>query len=341
MLTKELIGEIRRIEITTRSLVESLFSGEYHSVFKGRGMEFDQVREYQDGDDVRAIDWNVTARMNRPFVKEFVEERELVVMLLADRSASMEFGTRREPKSRIAAKICSLIAFSAIQNNDNVGLILFSDRVEKYIAPRKGKRHVLRVIRELVYPHAGGSGTDLVPPLEHLNRVQRRRSVVFLVSDFLRNPPEKLLRVTNRRHDVIAIRVADARERGPGGPREAGAARGMRPPGGADLEGLEKGGRLAVARKTGPVGPANAATGGGFAPLGSADFEDLETGETVSLLVDRGFVDGYDAERRESDGRLRALFRRNGVDLVPVGTDGNYIDPLVRFFRERERRLRR
>lgn len=213
MLPRELVRKIRRIEIVTRSLVESLFSGEYHSVFKGRGMEFDQVREYQVGDDVRSIDWNVTARMNRPFVKEFVEERELVVMLAVDVSASSDFGTASHFKSEIAAEICSLLAFSAIKNNDKVGLLLFTDRVEKYITPRKGKRHVLRVIRELLYSRPEGKGTDLNAALEHLNHVLKRRAVIFFVSDFLSGPFSRLLRVTNKRHDVIAVRVTDPRER--------------------------------------------------------------------------------------------------------------------------------
>jgi len=213
MLPKELLRKVRRIEITTRTLVESLFSGEYHSVFKGRGMEFDQVREYQEGDDIRSIDWNVTARMNRPFVKEFVEERELVVMLLVDMSASSDFGTAAHFKSEVAAEICSLLAFSAIKNNDKVGLLLFTDRVEKYVSPRKGKKHVLRVIRELLYFRPEGRRTDLNAALEHLNRVLRRRAVVFVVSDFLDRSFERLLRVTNQRHDVIAVRITDPRER--------------------------------------------------------------------------------------------------------------------------------
>jgi uncharacterized protein (DUF58 family) len=327
MLPKELTGEIRRIEIITRSLVESLFSGEYHSVFKGRGMEFDQVREYQDGDDVRAIDWNVTARMNRPFVKEFVEERELVVMLLVDRSASTDFGTTHRSKAHIAASICSLLAFSAIQNHDKVGLILFSDVVEKFIAPRKGRRHVLRVILELLHGRPERKRTSLAAPLERLNRVQKRRSVVFLVSDFLERPPEELLRVTNRRHDVIAIRVADPREIGP--EKREKEKRGL-----PRLIRSTK--KAAEPENPGPVGERN-----GFTILGSADFEDLETGEPFHARVDRAFVEEFNSRRARSDQELEAFFRANGVDFVPVETDGDYVDPLVRFFRARERRLRR
>ncbi|MBM3321196.1 MAG: DUF58 domain-containing protein [Candidatus Eisenbacteria bacterium] len=327
MLPKELIGEIRRIEITTRSLVESLFSGEYHSVFKGRGMEFDQVREYQDGDDVRAIDWNVTARMNRPFVKEFVEERELVVMLLVDRSASTDFGTAPRSKANIAARISALLAFSAIQNHDKVGLILFSDVVEKFIAPRKGRRHVLRVILELLYGQPEKKKTSLAAPLERLNRVQKRRSVVFLVSDFLERPPEELLRVTNRRHDVIAVRVADPREIGPG--RREKEKRGLPRLARPAEEPIEPTG-------TGPDGERK-----GFTILGSADVEDLETGEIAHFRADRAFVEAYNARRRRSDDELEEFFRANGVDFVSVETQGDYVEPLVRFFRARERRLLR
>lgn len=212
MIPKELFKKVRRIEIVTRSLVENLFSGEYHSTFKGRGMEFDQVREYMEGDDVRAIDWNVTARMNRPFVKEFVEERELVVMLAVDLSASSDFGTARNFKSEIAAEICSLLAFSAIKNNDKVGLLLFTDRVEKYLKPQKGKKHVLRVIRELLFYRPDGKGTDLNTGLDQLNHVLKRRAVIFLVSDFLKRPADRLLRVTNKRHDLVAVRISDRRE---------------------------------------------------------------------------------------------------------------------------------
>ncbi len=213
MLPRELIHKVRRIEIVTRSLVESLFSGEYHSTFKGKGMEFDQVREYQEGDDVRAIDWNVTARMNRPFIKEFTEERELVVLLAVDVSGSGDFGTAQHFKAEVAAEICSLLAFSAIRNNDKVGLLLFTDTVEKYIKPRKGKRHVLRVIRELLYSGPKSRGTDLNAALDHLNHVLKRRAVVFLVSDFITPVScDKLLRVSARRHDLIAVRLYDPRE---------------------------------------------------------------------------------------------------------------------------------
>ncbi|NOZ60822.1 MAG: DUF58 domain-containing protein [Calditrichaeota bacterium] len=212
MIPKEILKKVKRIEIMTRGLVNDVFSGEYHSVFKGRGMEFSEVREYQPGDDIRTIDWNVTARMGHPFVKVFEEERELTVMLLVDVSSSGEFGTFERMKAEIATEICALLAFSAIKNNDKVGLVIFTDRIEKFIPPKKGKSHVLRVIRELLYHKPEGTKTDIAGALEYLNRVTRRRSVVFLVSDFINADYEKALQIANRRHDVVAITVTDPRE---------------------------------------------------------------------------------------------------------------------------------
>ncbi|PKK89194.1 MAG: DUF58 domain-containing protein [Candidatus Wallbacteria bacterium HGW-Wallbacteria-1] len=212
MLTRELIKKIRRIEITTSHLVEDLFSGEYHSIFKGRGMEFAEVREYQRGDDVRTIDWNVTARMNRPFVKQFCEERELTVMLMVDASSSEAFGTHGMAKAELAAEICALLAFSAIKNNDRVGLMFFTDGVEKYIPPKKGKQHVIRVIREVLCFSPRGRGTDIAQALAYLNRVTTRRCVVFLLSDFMSGGYEKDLMAASRRHDITTISLADRRE---------------------------------------------------------------------------------------------------------------------------------
>ncbi|MGW8178388.1 MAG: DUF58 domain-containing protein, partial [bacterium] len=202
----------RKIEISTRGLVNDVFSGQYHSVFKGRGMDFSEVREYQLGDDIRSIDWNVTARTGHPFVKIFQEERELTVMLVVDASASNDFGTAQRMKGEIAVELCALLAFSAIKNNDKVGLIIFTDQVEKYVPPRKGRKHVLRVVRELLYHKPENKGTDIAMALEHLSRVVKRHSVVFLVSDFLAAGYERSLRVANRRHDVVAIRLVDRRE---------------------------------------------------------------------------------------------------------------------------------
>ncbi len=212
MIPREILKEVRRIEISTRGLVNEVFSGEYHSVFKGRGMSFAEVREYQYGDDVRNIDWNVTARTGAPFVKIYEEERELTVMLLVDVSASGNFGTKRRVKAEVGVEICALLAFSAIKNNDKVGLIIFSDHVEKFVPPRKGRRHVLRVLRELLYHEPTGRGTDIREALEFLTHVQRKRAVTFLVSDFRAAGFEKALAVAGRRHDLVAVRLADARE---------------------------------------------------------------------------------------------------------------------------------
>jgi uncharacterized protein (DUF58 family) len=213
MIPREILKQVRRIEIATRGLVNEVFSGEYHSVFKGRGMNFAEVREYQYGDDIRSIDWNVTARTGSPFVKVFEEERELTVMLVVDVSASGDFGTRERLKGEVAVEICALLAFSAIKNNDKVGLIIFSDRIEKFVPPRKGRRHVLRVLRELLYHRPEGRGTDITAALEYLTHVQRKKAVAFLVSDFRDDGFDRALAIAGRRHDLIAVRVGDERER--------------------------------------------------------------------------------------------------------------------------------
>jgi len=212
MLPKEVFQKIRRIQITTNRLVNESLAGEYHSVFKGRGMEFDEVREYQHGDDVRTIDWNVTSRAGHPFVKRFVEERELTVMLLVDASASGLFGSRGKTKSEIAAEISAVIAFSAIKNNDRVGAILFTDFVEKFIPPRRGSTHALRVIREVLFYNPEHRGTRIQAALEHLNLVVHKRSVVFLITDLLDQGFEQSLKAANRRHDVVVIQTVDSRE---------------------------------------------------------------------------------------------------------------------------------
>ena len=212
MIPREILKQVRRIEISTRGLVNEVFSGEYHSVFKGRGMNFAEVREYQYGDDIRSIDWNVTARTGTPFMKIYEEERELTVMLLVDVSASGDFGSRERMKAEVAVEICALLAFSAIKNNDKVGLIVFSDRIEKFVPPRKGRRHVLRVLRELLYHEPEGRGTDITAALEYLTHVQRKRAVTFLVSDFQDEGFDKALAIAGRRHDVIAVRMGDRRE---------------------------------------------------------------------------------------------------------------------------------
>jgi len=212
MIPREILRKVRRIEIRTRKLVNDSLAGGYHSVFKGRGMEFSEVREYQFGDDVRTIDWNVTSRMGHPYIKKYVEERELTVILVVDVSGSNRFGSTAQVKSEVMAEICALLAFSATRNNDRVGLILFTDRVEKFVPPRKGRRHVLRVVREILYHEPEGRGTDIAGALDYLGRLVRRRAVVFLVSDFLAEAYESSLRITNRVHDLVALVVQDPRE---------------------------------------------------------------------------------------------------------------------------------
>ena len=290
MIASEILRKVRRIEITTRGLVNEVFSGEYHSVFQGRGMNFAEVREYQYGDDIRSIDWNVTARTGTPFVKVFEEERELTVMLVVDVSASGNFGTRMRMKGDVAVEICALLAFSAIKNNDKVGLILFSDRIEKFVPPRKGRRHVLRVLRELLYHRPDRSGTDIRMALEYLTRVTRRRAVVFLVSDFLAGGFGRALNIAGRRHDTIAVRVRDRRE--------------------TELP-----------------------------PIGLVEFEDAETGERfVVNTSDRSFQEAFGRDRAAVEKELERTLRHGKVDLIDVRADQPYLRPLMRFFKERERR---
>ncbi len=292
MIPKEILRKVRRIEISTRGLVNEVFSGEYHSVFKGRGMNFAEVREYQFGDDIRSIDWNVTARVGSPYVKVFEEERELTVMLVVDVSGSGDFGTVERMKGEIAVEICALLAFSAIKNDDKVGLIIFTDRIEKFVPPRKGRRHVLRVLRELLYFEPEGHGTDIGMALEYLTHVTKRRAVVFLVSDFLSKDYQRPLSVAGRRHDVVAIKVADPRE--------------------AELP-----------------------------PIGYLELEDAETGEHVLVdTSDPEFRDAIEAGVAEARDTRERMFRSAKVDFVEVRSDQSYIDPLMRFFQLRARRLR-
>jgi len=287
----EILRKVRRIEITTRSVVQNVFAGEYKSVFKGRGMEFDEVREYLPGDDVRSIDWNVSARMNHLFVKRFVEERELTVMLVVDISGSSEFGTRGGLKIDVEAEIAGLLAFAAQRNNDKIGLLMFTDRVEKFIPPRKGLRHAMRIVRDVVYHAPEGRATKIAVALDHLNRVMSRRAIVFLISDFRDRGYEKILRATARRHDLVALWVSDRRERE-----------------------LPKRGLLRV--------------------------EDPETGEEALVRLTPARVDAYrrlaDAARRETE----RAFRVNRIDSVSISTEASYIEPLVAFFKKRERMLR-
>jgi uncharacterized protein (DUF58 family) len=292
MIPREILKKVRRIEIATRGLVNEVFSGEYHSVFKGRGMNFAEVREYQYGDDIRSIDWNVTARTGAPYVKLFQEERELTVMLAVDVSGSGDFGTSGRMKGEIAVEICALLAFSAIKNNDKVGLIIFSDRIEKFVPPRKGRRHVLRVLRELLYFEPEGRETDIAGALEYLAHVVRRRAVVFLVSDFIAYGYEKALAVAGRRHDVIAVRMGDRRE-------------------------------------------------SALPALGYMAFEDAESGERLLVNTsNQTFRETFERRAEEAQGQLRRTLKKTKVDVIDVETGQEYVEPLMRFFRERARRFR-
>ncbi|MFH1878024.1 MAG: DUF58 domain-containing protein [Candidatus Omnitrophota bacterium] len=290
MIASELLKKVRHIQIYTSRLVNDILAGEYHSTFKGRGIEFDEVREYQPGDEIRTIDWNVTARMGRPFIKKFVEERELTVMLVVDASASGYFGSSMKLKNEFAAELCAVLAFSAIKNNDKVGLIIFTDRVEKYIPPKKGKKHVLHVISEVLSFEPEGSGTRIEAALEFLSSVSKRRSVTFLVSDFIAGGYERALQIANKRHDIIAVTIQDERER--------------------DLP-----------------------------DIGMIELEDNETGEimvvdTAAPDVRKAFsvLSGKDAEERDK------MFRQIDVDVIHVDTGKSYFEPIMRFFRARERR---
>ena len=293
MIPKEVIAKIRRIQITTSRKVTDVFAGKYQSVFKGAGMEFDEVRLYLPGDEIRSIDWNVTARTGIPHVKKFIEERELTIMILLDVSMSCRYGTEGRIKSDLAAEICSVIAFSAIQNNDKVGMITFTDRVEKFIPPRKGVRHVLRVIREGLYNKPEGKGTDIKNVLEQLNRVTTRRTITFLVSDFFDSGYKKTLSVTNKRHDVIAVSITDPSE--------------------IDLP-----------------------------SAGMVKLHDAETGKT--FVIDTSNPSARALYRRVS-GKMAEerldIFKSVGVDNIDIRTDKSYVDPLIRFFRKREKRLAR
>jgi uncharacterized protein (DUF58 family) len=213
MIPKEILKKIQHIDIITNRIVTEVLAGRYHSVFKGRGIEFSEVREYQYGDDIRSIDWNVFARLGQPYIKKFVEERELTVILLVDVSASIRFGTKKAFKSDVAAEISALLSFSAIKNNDKVGVIFFSDTIEKYIPPKKGRNHVLRLIRDVLCYEPKGKTTNLNSAFEYLNKVIKKKSVVFVISDFMAEDYEKSLKITNKRHDIIPVCLVDPMER--------------------------------------------------------------------------------------------------------------------------------
>lgn len=314
MIPREILKKIRQIELRTNRIVTETLAGAYHSVFKGQGMNFDEVREYQPGDEVRTIDWNVTARMNHPFVKKFVEERELTLMLLVDVSGSGLFGSHDQSKRELAAEIASVLAFSAIRNNDKVGLILFTDEVEKFIPPRKGRSHVLRVIREVLFFEPKRRGTDLNEALEFLMRVTAHRAIAVIISDFIGAPAAPrgrskhrlrpqlmllqsvaqasytMLKQANRRHDVVAVQITDPRE-------------------------LE------------------------LPALGRLVLEDAETGEIVEVSTGDARKRLAFAERQaRSQAELARLFRTAGIDSIQLRTDQPYTVTLGKFFETRERR---
>jgi uncharacterized protein (DUF58 family) len=212
LINKEIAARVRQIEIMTRRMVNDTMAGEYHSMFKGRGMEFDEVRPYAEGDDVRSIDWNVTARSGYPHVKRYVEERELTVMLVVDASGSLDFGTQGQFKGELAVEICALMAFAAIRNNDRVGLVMFTDEVELFIPPKKGRRHVLRLIRDLLYFKPKSRKTDIIGALEYVQKIQNKKGVLFLISDFDQSGLETPLHMASRRHDLVALSIHDRRE---------------------------------------------------------------------------------------------------------------------------------
>jgi uncharacterized protein (DUF58 family) len=293
MLPREVIRQIRRLQIQARRAVEDLLGGEYHSVFKGAGIAFEEVRAYQPGDDIRTIDWNVTARMGHPFIKRFVEERELTVVLLMDCSASNQFGTQYQQKCEVAAELAALIAFTAVSNNDRVGLVQFTDEVEHFVPPGKGSRHVLRLIRDVLYFQPKRTGTRLQVGLDYLNRILHRRSIVFLISDFLDQDYEQALKRAGRRHDLIGIRITDPRE--------------------SEL-------------------PA----------VGFLELEDAETGHRILLDTNNRFVrEEFASTTNRRAQAVRQAARAARVDLIEVSTKGGHLDALIRFFKMRERRLRR
>lgn len=294
MIPREVLKKVRQIEIRTNREVTDVLGGQYHSVFKGHGMEFEEVREYLPGDEVRSIDWNVTARFGHPYIKKFKEERELTVMLIVDVSASGQFGSVRQTKNELAAELAAVLAFSAIRNNDKVGLIMFTDQIEKYLPPKKGRGHVLRVIREILAFKPKGRGTNLKAALEYLNHVQSRRAVTFVLSDFQVQDEEavrKKLRVASKRHDVVALSLRDPRE-----------------------EEL----------------PA----------VGLVELRDAETDERVLLdTFDRNVREQFAAKSRQRLEALRHMLRSASVDHVEIRCETDYMLPLIKFFKMRERRI--
>jgi uncharacterized protein (DUF58 family) len=289
----EVLRQVKLLELRTRGLVNSLFTGEYRSVFKGQGMEFAEVREYQAGDEVRSIDWNVTARMQRPYVKRYIEERELTVMLAVDVSGSERFGTRRRFKSEVASELAAVLAMCAIRNNDRVGAVLFTERIEHVVPPRKGRRHALRLIRDILAFEPAGKATDIAGATEYMSKMLAHKAIIFLVSDFLGADFERPLKLLAQRHDVVAVSVDDPSER---------------------------------------ILP----------DIGLVRLVDPETGQSLDVDTSDPAVRAqfHNQVGGESD-RRRHLLRRLAIDEIAVSTDGGIMEPLLRFFRSRETRLRK
>jgi uncharacterized protein (DUF58 family) len=338
MIPREILKKIRQIEIRTNRIVTETLAGAYHSVFKGQGMNFDEVREYQPGDDVRAIDWNVTARMNHPFIKKFVEERELTLMLIVDVSGSGLFGSRGQSKRELAAEIASVLAFSAIRNNDKVGLILFSDEVEKFIPPRKGRSHVLRVIREVLYFEPKRRGTDLNHALEFFLRVQSHKAITVMVSDFLGAP-------TGAGAGAPPARTRrPVPGKGSTGPEAWGAGRPR--PQMLLLESLAQASftRLRQANRKHDLVAVQVTDPRELElpDLGRLIFQDAETGEVVEVNTGDARKRQAFAERQaKAQEQMLRLFRRAGIDAIQLRTDRDYTAELTRFFETREKRRMR
>ena len=287
MVPREIFKKVKRIEIKTRGLVDSFFGGEYHSSFKGRGMTFSEVREYQPGDDVRLIDWNVTARSGNPFIKVFEEERELTVFLLVDISSSGAFGSENYLKKTVGAEIASVLGFSAIKNNDKVGLILFSDDIIKYIPPKKGKSHVLRVVRELLFTKSEGRGTSIRNVLDFVMKVSKRKSVVFLLSDFIDDNYWDSLKIVNKKHDFIGIKITDPFEFN-------------------------------------------------FPNVGMLKVEDPENGSVFWIdTSDRTDLKNMNDSNYDKIDIFLKKSKKTGIDIIPISTSADYIEPLMKFFKKR------
>jgi len=340
MIPREILKKIRQIEIRTNRIVTETLAGAYHSVFKGQGMNFDEVREYQPGDDVRSIDWNVTARMNHPFIKKFVEERELTLMLIVDVSGSGLFGSRGQSKRELAAEIASVLAFSAIRNNDKVGLILFSDEVEKFIPPRKGRGHVLRVIREVLFFEPKRRGTDLNQVLEFFLRVQSHKAITVIVSDFLGSPASSGTGVPPVQSQKASL-PGEIR----GQAARAPARSGLRPQM-LLLESLAQAAytRLRQANRKHDLVAVQVTDPRELElpELGRLVFQDAETGEIVE--VNTGDVrkrQAFAERQAKSQEQLLRLFRRAGIDAIQLRTDQDYTVALTRFFETREKRRMR